>query len=252
MDKVQSRFAGHPVMAYEPWSGVYMGAGEIGRTYTCEYRGNLIFEVENLSHMVAGTPLAFQDRLRVEDGRLVAQLDNVLTTAMLVYLFHLGYQGTAFFTAQEESGKSWRYLLEWFRRFEQTTDRLIVLDTSPYPTLKSVVNQDVVLRYSDANAAFNQAMSQQLADCCDRLGVRYSFKDEFVNQRNQRLQAEGKPLLSLGSTELGRIVSASNGRVQGTTLQVPTIGYHTMDESVGIETCEAFLKVLTEIAGIRS
>ncbi|MEM7531853.1 MAG: peptidase M42 [Chloroflexota bacterium] len=249
INKVKARFEHNPVMAYEPWSGVYLGSGEINHAYTCDSRRNLIFEVENLSHMVAGTPLAFQDRLRIEDGRLVAQLDNVLTTAMLVYLFHQGYQGTAFFTAQEESGKSWRYLLEWFRRFEQTTDNLIVLDTSPYPTLKAVANQDVVLRYCDANGTFNRQMSQQLADCCDRLGVRYSFKDEFVRKRNEQLKAEGKSALSLGSTELGRIVAASDGLVQGTTLQVPTIGYHTMNESVGVETCSAFLKVLMEIVG---
>jgi hypothetical protein len=78
-----------------------------------------------LDAVVAGTPVAFKDRLQVSEGRLSGQLDNVLTAAALVYLFETGFQGTAFFTAQEEAGRSWRYLLEWFRRFGGSTNRLL-------------------------------------------------------------------------------------------------------------------------------
>ena len=131
---IADRFAGVPVYAYEPWSGAYRGAGTISRAAICEHRHNLIFEVEGLEHLVAGTPVAFRDSLHIEDGYYVGQLDNVLTAAVLVYLFELGFRGTAFFTAQEEAGRSWRYLLEWFRRFGGAANQLIVLDTSPYPS----------------------------------------------------------------------------------------------------------------------
>ena len=87
-----------------------------------------------LEHLVAGTPVALRDNLRIQDGYLSGQLDNVLTAAILVHLFEHGFQGTAFFTAQEEAGRSWRYLLEWFRRFGNSTNDLVVLDTSPYPS----------------------------------------------------------------------------------------------------------------------
>ena len=70
----------------------------------------------------------------IDQGYFIGQLDNVLSAAILVYLFEIGFRGTAFFTAQEEAGRSWRYLLEWFRRFGGSTNHLIVLDTSPYPT----------------------------------------------------------------------------------------------------------------------
>jgi len=58
-------------------------------------------------------------------------------------------------------------------------------------------------------------------------------------------------LRSLGSTEMGRIIAASGGLVDGTTLQVPTTGYHTMDESASLIACEAFLDVLCRLAQIQ-
>lgn len=247
MRKVALRFQGRPVIAYEPWSGAYRGTGRIENSYICENRGNLVFELSGLSHVVAGTPIAFQDRMRLQQGTLVGQLDNVLCAAMLVYLFQAGYQGTAFFTAEEESGKSWRYLLEWFRRFGGTTNQLIVLDTSPYPDRTHAERQQVVLRRRDANAVFDEETCQRLQAACHRLDIAFSFKDSYLDQQNQRLAAEGQAPLSLGSTELGRIVVASGGLVQGTTLQIPTIGYHTPNETASLASCQAMLELLLDL-----
>ena len=250
MNKVAERFASVPVIAYEPWSGAYRGAGVIKRAYICEFRNNLIFEVEGLEHLAAGTPVAFSDRLRIENGYFKGQLDNVLSAAALVHLFSLGYQGTAFFTAQEEAGRSWRYLLEWFRRFGGTTNQLIVTDTSPYADVELSNQQQVVLRHRDANALFNEQTTQHLIRCCDELQISYSFKDDYIDSLNKIAVAAGEAPRSIGSTELGRITAASNGLVHGTTLQIPTTNYHTMDESASIEACQAFLAVLRRIAAI--
>lgn len=248
MRKIVDRFSSTPVMAYEPWSGAYRGAGTIRRSYICENRNNLIFEVEGLEHLVAGTPLAFADRLGVNETVLVGQLDNVLTAAALVHLFSLGYRGTAFFTAQEEAGRSWRYLLEWFRRFGGSTNELIVVDTSPYPDRESADQQELVLRHRDANAAFSPAITQRLEDYCRSLGISYSYKDRYIQERNETAAAQGKSPQSLGSTELGRITAASNGLVLGTTLQIPTTGYHTMEEAASIKSCAAFIRLLSRVA----
>lgn len=249
MNKIADRFAAVPVMAYEPWSGAYRGAGVITRAYICEYRNNLIFEIKGLEHLVAGTPVAFTDRLRVDNGRFLGQLDNVLTAAVLVYLFELGYQGTAFFTAQEEAGRSWRYLLEWFRRFGGSTNQLIVVDTSPYPDNPAADEQRVVLRKRDANAGFNVETTQRLEDLCTTLGIPFSYKDAYIEAKNRELMAQGLPPQSLGSTELGRITAASNGLVHGTTLQIPTSGYHTMEESASMAAVAAFIQLLLKSSG---
>ncbi len=246
--KVADRFRETPVIAYEPWSGVYSGTGVIRKAWVCEYRGNLIFDVDNMTHLVAGTPLAFRDRLQVGETELSGQMDNVFGAAALVYLFNQGFQGTAFFTAQEESGKSWRYLLEWFRRFGNSTNNLLVLDTSPYPDRASRDRQQVVLRHKDANAVFNTALTEQVQRLCENHRIRYAYKDRFIEEQNRELQAGGQPVLSLGSTELGRITGAANGLVQGTTIQVPTTDYHTLKESVSIDAVRGFLELLSRLA----
>ena len=56
----------------------------------------------------------------------------------------------------------------------------------------------------------------------------------------------------MGSTEMGRIIRASNGLVDGTTLQIPTSGYHTMSESAPISSVKAFIDVLSDLAELRS
>lgn len=250
MKKITGRFESVPVMAYEPWSGAYRGKGMINNAYICEFRNNLIFDVSGLEYLVAGTPVAFTDNLTVENDLLIAQLDNVLGAAHLVHLFSLGFQGTAFFTAQEEAGSSWRFLLEWFRRFGGQTDSLIVVDTSPFPDRASADSQQLVLRKKDVNAAFHPDTTARIENICKELDVAYIFKDEYIEQQNAQAQAAGNDTQSLGSTELGRIVAASNGFVQGTTVQLPTTGYHTMEESCSLAANSAFNRVCMAFAGL--
>jgi hypothetical protein len=250
MKKIVDRFSAEYVYAYEPWSGAYRGRGMITRAYICEYRNNLIFEVEGLEHLVAGTPVAFADALKITDEALVGQLDNVLTATALVYLFELGFEGTVFFTSQEEAGKSWRYLLEWFRRFGASSNQLIVVDTSPYPDFDSAMQQQLVLRNKDANAAFSPNLTRTLQRLCEKRAVKFQMKDAYVEALNVRLRADGEDPRSLGSTEMGRIIGASNGLVDGTTLQIPTSGYHTMSESAPLSSVQAFLDILSDLANL--
>jgi putative aminopeptidase FrvX len=242
--KISERFRGSSVNAYEPWSGVYRGKGIIERSYLCPYRGNMVFEISGLEHVVAGTPVAFQDSLKTVENHIKAQLDNVFSAAVILYLFRKGFQGTAFFTAQEEAGRSWRFLLEWFQRFATTTNQLIVLDTSPYASETEAEAQHLVLRHRDSNATFHADMVRELENSCQILGIRYSFKDDYIEKKNHQRRAEGKSTFSVGSTELGRIINASNGLIQGATLQVPTTGYHTTEESCAIASVAALIELL--------
>mgnify|MGYP000344972028 CR=1 FL=1 len=250
INKIVDRYIDAEVIAYEPWSGAYLGRGKIDKTYICEYRNNLIFELDGLNHLLAGTPVAFTDKLEINQGYLSSQLDNVLSAAALVHLFSLGFEGTAFFTAQEEAGKSWRYLLEWFRRFGQSANNLIVVDTSPYPDTQTADQQKVVLRRRDANAFFDAQMSAKIESICQKHHISYSYKDDFITEKNKQLAQTHSELLSYGSTEMGRIIQASKGMVTGTTIQIPTTGYHTMEETASVESIKSFLTVLIEIAKI--
>lgn len=285
MSRVAGRFDAARVIAYDPRSGAYRGAGVVDRAYICDRRRNLIFEIQGLGHLDPGTPVAFMDRLTVTDDRLSGQLDNVLGVAHLVHLFERGFQGTALFAAQEESGSSWRYLMEWFRRHRSPVDDLIVLDTSPFLDTDVVTSSghpsgplegrrsgrsgaaggsgaglpldieagpapDVVLRTRDANAPFNPRLSQRLEELCLEEGIPYLFKDRFIDELNRASVEGAGPPRSLGSTELGRLVAASDGAVQGTTLQIPTVGYHTVDETATLRSNAAFARLLGLLAGV--
>lgn len=244
---IKERFIHQKVQAYDPWSGVYLGIGEIDNAYLCERRENLLFNVKGLEHLHAGTPVAYVDTLSYTEGHLSAQLDNVLSAAIILFLYERGYQGRAFFTAQEEVGKSWRYLLEWFRGRDIATNELLVLDTSPYPDRITADAQHIVLRNKDANANFSSPLSHKITEICDNLSIKYGYKDEFIEKINVDLLAKNLSPYSLGSTEMGRLVNASQGNIQGTTFQLPTTGYHTTAETVSMIAVMDAVKVLEKL-----
>jgi putative aminopeptidase FrvX len=245
MEALQDRFGGQRVQAHLPYTGTYLGQGRITGSYICPHRNNLIFEIDGLAFLQPGTPVSFLDRLALRDGCVSAQLDNVLSVALLVFLFRQGFQGTALFTAQEEAGRSWRYALAWFRRQQIRTERLLVLDTSPYPTREAAEAQDLVLRHKDATACFAPEITAELAAKCAELGIRFSYKDAWVEARNEGRARK----LSLGRTELGRLIEASGGEIRGTTLQIPTTGYHTASETASLDSIRAALALLLSYAG---
>ncbi|GAA5506928.1 peptidase M42 [Novipirellula caenicola] len=240
MELIQDRFIGQRVQSHLPHVGTYLGQGSITRSFVCPNRRNLIFEIDGLSHLQPGTPVSFVDRLTIADGFISAQLDNVLSVAILVHMFRCGFQGTVLFTAGEEAGRSWRYALEWFLRRQLWTQRLIVLDTSPYPTPLAAAAQEVVLRRRDATAIFAGDMTMELQDRCESLGIGYSYKDDYVEAINRTRE---KPL-SFGRTELGRLTAATEGKINGTTLQIPTTSYHTASETASLSSIRAVLRLL--------
>ncbi|MDN5098514.1 peptidase M42 [Aliarcobacter butzleri] len=244
---IAKRYINQQVLAYEPWSGSYLGIGQIKDAFMCEEINNLIFEIEGLSHLQPGTPIAFSDKLKRKDDLISAQLDNVISAAIIIYLYQNGFQGTAFFTAQEEAGKSWRYVYEWFKKNNLSTNELLVLDTSPYDSRDEADKQLVVLRNKDVNAKFKSPILKQLKEFCHKNDIDFSCKDTFIEEKNKIREENGLPILSLGSTELGRIVMESNGTIQGTTLQIPTTGYHTVEETASIKSVKAILHILSSL-----
>lgn len=240
MELIQNRFRGERVQAHLPFAGSYLGQGTITNSTICPQRRNLIFEVDGLGHLEPGSAISFLDRLQYDGQFISAQLDNVVSVALLVHLLRHGFRGTALFSAEEEAGRSWRYVLEWFRAQGKRTDRLIVLDTSPYPTGEEAMQQELVLRRRDANGSFNVAMTEELHSICSSHGIITSYKDDYVT----RVNAVREKPMSYGRTELGRLIAATGDELTGTTLQIPTSGYHTTRETATIDSIVAALKVL--------
>lgn len=243
LNNFTSRFVDEKVQAYQPWSGSYLGLGVIKEAFLCTRRNNIIFKVEGFDYLFPGTPIAFMDRLDIKDDLISAQLDNVLSVAIIIYMYQIGYQGTAFFTSSEEAGKSWRFLLEWFRRFDISTDELLVLDTSPYKTLEELKSIDIVLRHRDANAVFRSPLKEKIKKIATKEKIRYQFKDTYLKNKMAQNGTKG----SVGVTELGRLIHATKGGIQGTTLQIPTIGYHTVNETTSDKAVQSIITVLRKL-----
>jgi putative aminopeptidase FrvX len=240
MQTIENRFQGQQVQAHLPYTGTYLGQGHITNSYICPVRNNLIFELDGLDFLQPGTPVSFLDRLKIENGCISAQIDNVVSSAMIIHLFRSGFHGTALFTAQEEAGKSWRYALSWFQRQQLTTQRLLILDTSPYPTREAAEVQQVVLRRRDASGIFTPELTAELEQKCEERGISYSYKDAYIQAQNEK---NGKSY-SLGRTELGKLVAATNGEINGTTLQIPTTDYHTPNETAALSSIAAVRELL--------
>ena len=238
---IADRFTGQRVQAHLPYTGTYIGQGTITKGYLCPKRLNLIFELDGLDYLEPGTPVAFLDRLTVTGNHISAQLDNVVSVALIIHLYRTGFRGTALFTAQEEAGRSWRYALAWLQRESISTRRLLVLDTSPYPDPEAAGAQDLVLRKKDGSGSFDPDFTAEIAARCDSLGISYTYKDEWIALQN--LSRE-KPY-SLGRTELGRLAAASDGSINGTTLQIPTTGYHTAEETASLSSIQAAIGLLS-------
>jgi hypothetical protein len=75
----------------------------------------------------------------------------------------------------------------------------------------------------------------ELGGKCAALGITYTYKDAYVDALNETRIKK----LSLGRTELGRLIAASNGEISGTTLQIPTTGYHTASETASLDSIRA-------------
>jgi putative aminopeptidase FrvX len=245
MEVVAGRFRGQRVQAHMPYAGSYLGQGTITESYICPRRKNLIFEIDGLDFLQPGTPVSFVDRLQEQGDQISAQLDNVVSVAILVEMIRRGFRGTALFTAGEECGRSYRYVAEWFQRFDLVTRRLIVLDTSPFPNREELDGQDVVLRNCDSVAAFEPSITRELTSVCKRLRISYRFKDEYVRAMNRTREKQS----SIGRTELGRLIEATGGEITGTTLQLPTSSYHTQMETANLAGIDAILRVLEHVTG---
>ncbi len=238
-----SRFVDEKVQAYQPYSGTYLGLGVIKDAFLCERRNNIIFKVDGFDFLFPGTPVAFLDKLEIKDDLISAQLDNVLSVAIIIHLYHIGYRGTAFFTASEEAGKSWRFLLEWFRRFDINTNELLVLDTSPYSSLDDIASLDIVLRNRDSNAVFRSPLKHKMKNIAQKEKINYHFKDTYLKNIMKQNGVKG----SLGTTELGRLIYATKGEIQGATLQIPTIGYHTVNETTSQRAVQSLITILKQL-----
>lgn len=236
LKKIEKRFVNHNAIAYEPWSGTYIGQSVITDSYISENQNNLIFKLAPIEGVSPGTPLAYNDELSIKDNWISGQLDNVFSIAVIMLLYKNGYKGRTLFSCEEEAGKSWQYVHSYFRRKNITSNRLLVLDTSPFDDKHDAKTIDIVLRNRDITSNFNATFTQEIEKICQEFGATTVKKDEYVSDPS-----------NIGRTELGRLIQGSNGKITGTTFQFPTIDYHTIEEKYELSSLNKTIDILQHI-----
>lgn len=111
---------------------------------------------------------------------------------------------------------------------------------TPTPRRKRLRNRISCFAKKDATASFDADFTVEVQDHCRTVCIPYSYKDSWIDARNT---ARTKPL-SLGRTELGRLVAATAGQISGTTLRIPTTDFHTASEMASLSSNRAALAEL--------
>jgi putative aminopeptidase FrvX len=155
-------------------------------------------------------------------------------------LYKNGYQGTTLFSCEEEIGKSWVHLAAHLKASRMENKALLVIDTSPFTDAAPIDQGMIVLRNRDMSAKFNPALVGALKTRCSVLEIPYQVKDEV-------LLAKGKSVSQLGSTELGRLIQNTKKKWSGATVQVPTMMYHTSNETTSRAAIRNYYRFLKNI-----
>lgn len=240
LEAIADRFEEEIVFAYNPETGNRLGEGTIKTCDHCMDDGDSLFTVDGMEEMPEDIPLAYARSAKSNGKLLRGQIDNVVSLGVIYVLFQNGFQGTALLSCEEEIGKSWLHIQSWLEMKKIETQELIIIDTSPYRETDQVNNNMVVLRNRDKSGIFNEDLTDKIKKRCAYLSIPFQMKDEYFLEK-------GLGIPDLGSTELGRIVQNTNGKWSGTTVQIPTIEYHTSYETTTRGCIESFYALLQSL-----
>lgn len=242
--RVCTRFTDVPVLAYDPATGAALARAYTRSARYDEEGQKLVFPIPEFKDLPVGTPVCFRRPPALDHEMLTGQLDNAISAAIAFTLVERGFGGRVLLTTEEEIGRSWMHTRDHLNRLDIRTDRLIVLDTSPYPVADAIDAGVVVLRSRDKHASYNPKFVSQLESICRDMSLPYQFKDKWIEDTNRERAAAGEPALSIGSTELGRLIDATGGEITGATVQLPTFGYHSNNETTSVLAIDHVLAML--------
>jgi len=236
-EKIALRYVGESVIAYK------MGDLEVRRNGGDEYK-IIRYDLDWKKHKIMfdfdrkiekeDEVFMFKSNIKKFENKFSAQIDNVISAAVLFYLMEKkDFDADILFTCGEEMGESYKSIIDYYADFDLYIAgfKLVVLDTSPYPDFIGKENGFLVLRHGDERSGFNENLVGDMKSYLDKENIAYDFKPSF-----------------LGRTELGKVAIESQGRLNGATLQLPTLNYHTTYETSTIKSLENYVKVIDYIS----
>lgn len=201
--------------------------------FDVEWKQSRVWFDMDKKYSKAEKPFMLHSRIEVIKDKFFAQIDNVISVAVLYYLLEKlgpkGFQGNVLFTTKEEIGLSYESYLDYQKLRSEKRFELVVLDTSPYDKFP-LEESFLVLRKGDERKMFNLELTREVKRIVKKNQVKFRFKNH-----------------NIGRTELGAIIQHSRKKIVGTTLQLPTTNYHTGYETSRLKDLENFTKVVEEL-----
>lgn len=170
-------------------------------------------------------------QIEIFDNMFSAQIDNVISAAVIFYLIKNNQLNCeVIFTTKEEMGESYNSVIDYLKKEEQTK-KLIVLDTSPYADFRDKDEGFLTLRYGDERGGFSTELVNNIKSLLEENKISFDFKPSFM-----------------GRTELGKVADFTKGKINGTTLQIPSMNYHTTYETATLKSLENYYKIIKILA----
>ncbi len=170
------------------------------------------------------------------------QIDNVISAAVLFYLMEKKeFTQEALFTTKEEIGESWKSIKDFYEEqifkkketgvVENSKElTLVVLDTSPYLSLDEKERGFLTLRNADERAEFDEKIGKKIKKNLNRKKIPYHLKSSDI-----------------GKTELGTVIKETKGKINGSTIQLPSTNYHTTYETCTKESLKNYYRVIKSL-----
>lgn len=245
--KATSRYIGEQIFAYDPVTGDKLTSGKIiGARYDFDNK-KVIYDTTIQETLPAGIPLALESTLKTQKNYIYSQIDNVISVSVAIQLLKNGFDGTVLFSTEEEIGRSWMHIRDYLIENDLLTHELIVLDTTPYKYVHSIDKGLVVLRNKDETGVFNKKLLEDIKTLCEEKNILFECKDQTIEKQNEEWKKLGEEPRSYGHTELGRLVEHTNGKINGATIQIPTVHYHTNQEMTSLESLRNYYELLKKL-----
>lgn len=241
------KLVGLDVMAYNSRNGKVICEGRIQEGIMDLDNLKLSFNIDGISDLEPETCIGYKPNYKSDVEYFSGQIDNCVSSCVMLEMFRRGYQGSLILTDDEECGNSHRNIFRALKDLEITeTNQLVVLDTTPFNNIKPLKEGIVVLRNRDEFGVFNQKMVSKTNEELRRYGVQVLFKDKHQEEIAKRDSVK----VEYGKTELGIVAHNSNDLINGATIQLPTTRYHTNSEMASKEGLFNYALAVRTILGL--
>ena len=232
------RFLGKKVVAYHPTSGRSIGQGIVTQCHI-NTDDKLSFDIKGISWNLEQdpVPIGYQPSICLNKNRISGQIDNILAIYIGYLLLKNRSKFSIIFTSEEEIGFSWNFISNFLDTHHHST--VLVLDTTNIEHLIGLKDVDIVFRVSDDKAEFGQDLIEKLTGLANKSGIRYFLKTKNPDSTKIRT-----------ITEIGRLIDQSKHKIQGATVQLPSINYHTVDETTTVYSLTKTIQFLHKLEKI--